>query len=307
MTRRILVTGGGGLVGNALRSLGSPEHVFVTRENGDLTDFEATLTLFEEVSPTHVIHLAAVVGGIGGNIMSSGDFFRRNILINANVLEAARLVGVERLVSFMSTCVFPDSASYPLTVEQLHQGEPHPSNFGYAYAKRMLEVQSRAYRAQWDLDYVVGIPTNVYGPFDNWSLSEGHVVPALIHKAYLAKAHGEPLVIWGSGRPLREFVFSRDVARLADWMVENYSGADPLILTSGVETSIAELAECVVDAIGFEGEVIFDSAKPEGQFRKPSDSSRLRALWPNFEFTPLQVGLQETVEWFVSHYPEVRR
>lgn len=307
MNQKILVTGGDGLVGNALRILDDPEHIFVTRADADLTDFEATLSLFERVSPTHVIHLAALVGGIGGNIMSSGDFFRRNILINANVLESARLVGVERLVSFMSTCVFPDRASYPLTVEQLHEGEPHPSNFGYAYAKRMLEVQSRAYRAQWNLDYVVGIPTNVYGPFDNWSLTEGHVVPALIHKAYLAKNNGEPLLIWGSGRPKREFVFSQDIARLADWMVRSYSGTEPLILTSGLETSIAELAELVVDAIGFKGEVVFDTTKPEGQFRKPSDSSKLHSLLPNFEFTPVHTGLQETVEWFVSNYPNLRR
>lgn len=307
MTATILVTGGDGLVGNALKSLGCSEHVFISRADADLTDFESTLALFQRLAPTHIIHLAAVVGGIGGNIMSSGDFFRSNILINANVLEAARLVGVERLVSFMSTCVFPDRASYPLTVEQLHEGEPHPSNFGYAYAKRMLEVQSRAYRAQWDLDYVVGIPTNVFGPFDNWSLSEGHVVPALIHKAYLAKANGQPLHIWGSGRPLREFIFSRDVARLADWMVRNYSGAEPLILTSGVETSIAELAQHVADAVGFDGPLVFDADKPEGQFRKPSDATRLRSLLPDFDFTPIEVGLRETVDWFTANYPKVRR
>lgn len=303
---RILVTGGSGLMGHALREMGLSEYVFVDRTDADLRHPEATVRLFQRIAPTHVIHLAAVVGGLGGNMAHSGRFFRDNALINLNVLEAARLTGVKRLVSFLSTCVFPDSANYPLTPDQLHDGEPHPSNFGYAYAKRMLEVQSRAYRSQWGVDFVVGIPTNVYGPHDNWSLSQGHVVPSLIHKAYLAKLSMTPLVVWGSGEPLREFIFAGDVARLADWMVRNYSGLPPLLLTSGTETSVRDLAYMVMKAIDYDGDVIFDLSKPEGQFRKPSDASPLQSLLPTFEFTPLEDGLRKTASWFVESFPNVR-
>ena len=303
---KLMVTGSDGLVGCALRGLAEGNTYFATREDGDLTDYEATRALFRRVEPTHVIHLAALVGGIGGNLMHSGDFFRSNILINTNVLDAAREVGVEKLVSYMSTCVFPNDASYPLTVDQLHLGPPHPSNFGYAYAKRMLEVQSRAYRAQWGMNYVVLIPTNIYGPHDNWNLTEGHVVPALIHKCAVAKQSGDPLVVWGSGTPLREFVYSRDVAALSLWAAAEYDSETPLILTSGIEVSIRNLVESVVEAMGFQGEVVFDADKPDGQFRKPSSAEPLRELLPDFEFTTLRDGMDETVRWFVEHYPNIR-
>jgi GDP-L-fucose synthase len=303
---KLLVTGSNGLVGSALRELVDGDVYFATRSDGDLTDYEVTRELFDRVRPTRVIHLAAMVGGIGGNLMHSGDFFRSNILINTNVLDAAREVGVEKLVSYMSTCVFPNEATYPLTVEQLHLGPPHPSNFGYAYAKRMLEVQSRAYRAQWGMNYVVLIPTNIYGPHDNWNLTEGHVVPALIHKCYLAMQSGDPLVVWGSGKPLREFVYSRDIAALSLWAAAEYESETPLILTSGIEISIRDLVDSVVNAMGFEGEVVFDSEKPDGQTRKPSSAEPLHELLPSFEFTDLQDGIAATVQWFVERFPNVR-
>ena len=304
--KRILVTGSDGLVGSALRSTLDGDVFFATREDADLTDFESADRLFREVAPTHVIHLAAVVGGIGGNIMHSGDFFRSNILINTNVLESARQNGVQRLVSFMSTCIFPNEAKYPLSVEDLHNGPPHPSNFGYAYAKRMLDVQTRAYRAQWDSDFVIAVPTNIYGPHDNWNLEEGHVAPALIHKCYLAKMRDEPLVVWGSGSPLREFIYSGDVARLASWVLDDYKGTEPIILTSGIETPIKELVHIVADAMEFEGPIVFDSEKPDGQFRKPSNAQPLLDLHGDFAFTPVAEGIRQTVDWFVANYPNVR-
>lgn len=303
---KLLVTGSDGLVGSAIRRLNPADAFFATREKADLTEFSATMKLFEKVQPTHVVHLAAVVGGIGGNLMHSGDFFRKNILINANVLEAARVAGVQRLVSFMSTCIFPNDAPYPLSVENLHDGPPHPSNFGYAYAKRMLEVQTRAYKAQWGLEFNVAIPTNIYGPHDNWNLVEGHVVPSLIHRCFLAKAKGESLSVWGSGNPLREFIYSDDVARLALWLIHEKAISEPLILTSGIETSIRELVGYVVESLDFQGEVCFDSTKPDGQMRKPSNDEPLRALDPPGSFVTLKEGIQKTVEWFIANYPNVR-
>ena len=206
----------------------------------------------------------------------------------------------------MSTCVFPDNCVYPLNEKDLHSGPPHPSNFGYAYAKRMLEVQSSAYRKEWNCNYVVAIPTNIYGPNDNFSLTEGHVVPALIHRAYHAKINKINLNVWGSGNPLREFVYADDIARLTLWAVENYSDETPIIFSSGIEVSIRELTEVVAKKLKFTGNLIFDSSKPDGQFRKPSDTTKLNTYLPDFEWTPLEDGIERTVDWFLSNYPNVR-
>ena len=303
----ILVTGSDGLVGSALRELISEDVYFASRKDADLTNYQETEALFNKIKPEKVIHLAALVGGIGGNLMHSGEYFRDNLQININTLEAARKTNVKKLVSFMSTCVFPNEGPYPLTPNSLHLGQPHPSNFGYAYAKRMLEVQSRAYRAQWGLDYVVAIPTNIFGPRDNFNLIEGHVVPALIHKTYLAKREKTNLTVWGTGKPLREFIFSKDVAKITLWMLDNYSDSEPLILTSGTETSIRDLVDYVVREMDYSGEINFDETKPDGQFRKPSSNEALLALLPNFSFTNLYDGVKETVEWFNGNYPSIRK
>jgi GDP-L-fucose synthase len=222
------------------------------------------------------------------------------------VLESARLAGTKKLISFMSTCVFPDKCTYPLNERELHNGPPHPSNFGYAYAKRMLEVQSSAYRKEWKCNYIVAIPTNIYGPNDNFSLVDGHVVPALIHKAFLARENRTDLTIWGSGKPLREFVYSGDIAKLALWAIDNYDEESPIIFSSGIEVSIRELAELVARKIKFLGKLVFDAGKPDGQFRKPSDTTKLRKYQPDFQWTPLEEGIETTVEWFLKHYPKVR-
>ena len=303
----ILVTGSNGLVGNALRRIHPEDCIFATRQDADLTDFSQTKALFERIRPEKVIHLAAVVGGIGGNMIHSGEYFRNNTMINLNVLESARITGVKKLISFMSTCVFPDKCTYPLNEKDLHNGPPHPSNFGYAYAKRMLEVQSSAYRKEWNCDFIVAIPTNIYGPNDNWSLTDGHVIPSLVHRCFLAKKNNAELTIWGSGKPLREFVFSDDIARLALWALDQYSEDSPIIFTSGIENSIKELVELIVGNLHFTGKLTFDATKPDGQYRKPSDDAKLKKYLPDFRFTPLAEGIEKTVDWFESHYPNMRQ
>jgi GDP-L-fucose synthase len=303
---KLLITGSAGLIGSAIKKENIENAFFADRKHADLTSFSDVMELFEKVQPTHVIHCAALVGGIGGNLMKSGDYFRNNILINTNVLEAARITEVENLVTFMSTCVFPDEANYPLTSDQLHLGPPHPSNFSYAYAKRMLEVQSRAYRNQWGVNFNILVPPNVYGPHDNWSLTEGHVVPALIHKFHKAKLKNEKVEIWGSGKPLREFVYASDIAKLSLWAVFNLDQEEPLMLTSGIETSIAQLVDNIAAEIGFNGEIFFNTSKPDGQMRKPSSAIALEKLNPNFKFTELTTGLKETISWFEKEFPNVR-
>jgi GDP-L-fucose synthase len=299
---KTLVTGGYGMVGSAMET-----QIKLSREICDLTNPKQTEALFRTIRPEGVIHCAGKVGGIGGNSNYKGEYFYDNLMINTNVIEASRRAGVKRLVAFLSTCVFPDNVSYPLTVDQVHQGEPHFSNYPYAYAKRMADVQIRAYREQYGLNYTSIIPSNIYGPNDNFSLEHGHVMPMLIHKLYLAKKNKTDFTVWGSGKPLREFIYSKDIAKIAEWALENYEGTEPLIVSGDEEISIKDLVGLLVDEFKFKGKVVFDETKPDGQFRKPSDNSKIKELLPDFEYTPFEQGIKETVNWFKENYENARK
>lgn len=299
--RKLLVTGGNGLVGSAIEA-----DVKIGREF-DLVDSIQTAKAFEIHKPTHVIHCAGKVGGLGGNMNHKGEYFYDNLMINTNVIEEARKSGVTNLVAFLSTCVFPDAIEYPLTEKKIHLGEPHSSNYPYAYAKRMSDIQIRAYREQYGMKYTSVIPCNIYGPNDNFSLTHGHVIPMLMHKIYQAQQNNSELVIWGDGSPLREFIYSKDVARLAEWAVDNYDEAEPIIFSTSEEISIAEAVELLVSAFNFKGNVRFDISKPNGQYRKPSDNSKLKSYLPDFKFTPIEEGLGETVKWFINNYETSRK
>tara|TARA_Y100001958_G_C21196593_1_gene523851 strand:+ start:234 stop:1139 length:906 start_codon:yes stop_codon:yes gene_type:complete len=300
--KKVLITGGGGMVGSAMES-----PLKLTRDYCDLLNRKQTNRFFSAVKPEGVIHCAGKVGGIGGNSNYKGQYFYENILINTNVIEAARQAGVQNLVSFLSTCVFPDKVKYPLTVDQVHQGDPHDSNYPYAYAKRMADIQIRAYREQYNINYTSIIPSNIYGPNDNFSLEHGHVMPMLIHKLYLAKKNKTDFVVWGSGKPLREFIYSKDIAKIAEWVLFNYKGTDPLIVSGDEEISIKDLVGILVDEFKFKGKVIFDKTKPDGQLRKPSDNSVIKELMPDFEYTPFEKGIKETVSWFIENYESARK
>tara|TARA_B110000503_G_scaffold16972_2_gene24399 strand:+ start:1039 stop:1941 length:903 start_codon:yes stop_codon:yes gene_type:complete len=299
---KTLITGGGGLVGSAMKS-----ELKLTREFCDLTDRKQTESLFKTIRPEGVIHCAGKVGGIGGNSNYKGEYFYDNLMINTNVIEASRKAGVKRLVAFLSTCVFPDKVTYPLTIDQIHTGIPHTSNDAYSYAKRMADVQINAYREQYGINYTSIIPSNIYGPNDNFSLVHGHVMPMLIHKLYLAKQNKTDFTVWGSGKPLREFIYSKDVARLAEWTLENYEGTEPLIFSGDEEYSIKDLVDILVAEFKFKGNVKFDESKPDGQFKKPSDNSKIKELYPEFEYTPLEIGIKETVNWFIENYETARK
>jgi GDP-L-fucose synthase len=299
---KTLITGGGGMVGSAMES-----PLKLTREYCDLTNPKQTISLFKAIRPEGVIHCAGKVGGVGGNMNYKGEYFYDNLMINTNVIEAARQAGVQRLVAFLSTCVFPDDVQYPLTIEQIHKGEPHSSNYPYAYAKRMADVQIRAYREQYGLNYTSIIPSNIYGPNDNFSLEHGHVMPMLIHKLYLAKQNKTDFVVWGTGKPLREFIYSKDIAKISEWVLENYESEEPLIISGDEEISIKDLVEILVDEFKFKGKVIFDESKPDGQFKKPSDNSKIKELLPDFKYTPFEQGIKETFNWFIENYETARK
>lgn len=300
--KKILLTGGYGLVGSAINADVRPKSNLYNLVNPSQVN-----EMYNVHRPTHVIHCAAQVGGIVGNMNHKGEYFYNNIMINTNVIEGARLYGVKKLVSFLSTCVFPDDAEYPLNESQIHKGEPHTSNNAYAYAKRMADIQIRAYREQYGLNYTSVIPTNIYGPNDNFSLLNGHVIPMLIHKMYNSIKTGEDFVVWGTGKPLREFIYSKDVAKLTEWVLDQYNEDEPIIFSTSNEISIKDLVDLLVKEFNFKGKVIFDNTKPDGQFRKPSDNSKIKKYLPDFEFTPIEAGIKETVNWFMNNYENARK
>jgi len=303
MENNILVTGGNGLVGSEFVG----DHYFKPSSKVyDLRRTEDTNRLMLKGFDS-IIHCAAKVGGVGGNMNFKGDFFYDNIMMNTNIIEGARMSGVKNLVAFLSTCVFPDNVEYPLTESKIHLGPPHTSNDAYAYAKRMTDIQIRAYREQYGLNYKSVIPCNIYGPNDNYDIVNGHVLPSLIHKCYLARENKTPLSIWGSGKPLREFIFSKDVAKLTEWVLHNYNENEPIILSTSEEISIMDMVDIIVELMNFKGNVIFDSSKPDGQFRKPSDNSKIKHYLPDFKFTPIYEGLKETIEYFENHYNVIRK
>ncbi|CAE6385629.1 unnamed protein product [Rhizoctonia solani] len=320
MSDVILVTGGSGLVGAAIKYIIETEPegsrfgkrpgekwVFASSSEGDLRhvkDPAATSALFDKYKPTHVIHLAALVGGLFKNMKYKLTFLRDNVRINDNVLETSHQIKVKKLISCLSTCVFPDKVEYPLDENKIHLGPPHDSNFGYAHAKRMVDVQNHAYNEEFGDNFTSAIPTNVFGPHDNFDLEDSHVIPGLIHKCYLAKRNGTPFVVSGTGKPLRQFIYSRDLAKLFIWMLRDYESVEPLILSVGEdeEVSIRSVADAIVKAVGFEGEYKFDTSRADGQFRKPASNKKLLELTGGFEFTPFDKALDETVKWFLENY-----
>jgi GDP-L-fucose synthase len=314
---RILVTGGTGLVGKAIQEIAIVNQkpniddvwTFVSSKDADLCDFESTKALFERIRPTHVIHLAAMVGGLFKNLKYKVDFYRKNVLMNDNVMECSRIFGVKKLVSCLSTCIFPDKTTYPIDETMIHDGPPHDSNCGYAYAKRMIDVMNKCYNEQYGCNFTSIIPTNVYGPHDNFSIEDGHVIPGLIHKCYLAKKYNIDFHVWGTGRPLRQFIFSHDLAKLVIWTMNHYDSPEPIILSvdEDAEVSIANLSEYIADILDFDGYIVFDSNKPDGQHKKTACNKKLRDLCGDFKFTPIQEGLKETCQWFIANYDSARK
>ena len=315
MSSNAICTGDTGLIGTALCSAIDWKYLYRAHqdERFDLRNIEDTKDLFYSAK-THfyssandivVYHLSAKVGGIGANINNLADFYRDNILMNTNVLEVARIARVKKLVSLASTCVYPDNAPYPLKESDLHSGEPHFSNYAYAFAKRMLDVQSRAYRDQYGCNFVVAIPTNVYGTCDNYDLQNGHAIPVLIHKIYRAKINNEKSVTcFGSGEELRDFIYVKDVASALITIMEKYDEKTPINIATGNEVSISSVVEMICFFIGYSGEVIWNG-KLSGQFRKPVDTTKITKLGWKPKFT-LNEGLERSCEWFMNNYPNVR-
>ena len=296
-----VITGGTGLIGSAFN-----QGVKLSSKR-DLRDYDKAKFAISMYKPDVVVHCAAKVGGVGANMQFPADFFMDNIRMNTNVIQACQELKIPKLVSFLSTCVFPDKVEYPLDETKIELGPPHASNFAYAYAKRMADVQIRAFNKQYGTQYFSVIPCNVYGPNDNYSLEVGHVIPMLIHKCYLAKKNRKTFEVWGDGTPLREFVYSKDVANIVDLLIQKYTGTEPVIISNPTEYSIKQVVDLIVEYMGFKGKVKWLTDKPNGQHRKPSSNAKLLSIIGHYEFTTLEKGLKESIEWFILNYPKVRK
>lgn len=312
MREIILVTGGSGLVGKAIQQIKANYSYtwhFVTSKDCDLTDLENTKKLFDKIKPNFVIHLAANVGGLYKNMNNKVSMLEDNLQINFNVLKCCDLFGVEKCISCLSTCIFPDKVEYPITEEQLHDGPPHYSNNTYAYSKRLLEIQSNAYKEQYKKQFICVIPTNIYGPDDNFSLENGHVIPALIHKCYIAKKNNNKFTVKGSGKPLRQFIYSLDLAELIMWVLEKYTLLDNIILSVSEqsEVSIKHVAEQIAKAFDYNTSLEFDTSFEDGQYKKTVDNSKLVSLYSNYTFTNIETGIRNTVDWFRANYDSCRK
>jgi GDP-L-fucose synthase len=305
----VIVTGGAGFLGSyvmdALRHRGIGKLFVVRSREYDLRHEAATKQLLKDIPATMIIHMAAVVGGIGANRAHPGQFFYENIMMGTMLMEQARLAGIQKFVAVGTICEYPKITPIPFREENLWDGYPEETNAPYGLAKKMLLVQGNAYRQEYGFNSIHLLPVNLYGPRDNFDPSSSHVIPALIKKCFDAMQHGETEIeIWGDGSPTREFVYVKDAAEGIVLAAERYNGADPVNIGSGNEISIRDLATLIAELTGFTGKFRFDPSKPNGQPRRQLDVSRAREQFGFSASTTFRDGLRESVEWYRAQIKE---
>ncbi len=303
--RRIVVTGGAGFLGRQVcRELETrrPASIVVPRSrNCDLRDRAAIQGLMADAKPQVLIHLAAVVGGIGANRENPGRYFYDNAIMGIELIEQARLSGVEKVVAVGTICSYPKHTPVPFREENLWDGYPEETNAPYGLAKKMLLVQAQAYRQQYGLNAICLLPVNLYGPGDNFDPATSHVIPAIIRKVVEAQRAGESFIdVWGTGNASREFLFVRDAARAIVLAAERYNEAEPVNIGSGSEIKIRELVELICRLCGFSGQVHWDASRPDGQPRRCLDTTRALAKFGFRADASLADGLKETIQWYVE-------
>jgi len=301
-----MVTGGGGFFGSfvvdRLRAEGAKEIFVPRRREYDLVDPAAVARAYRDGQPDMVIHMAAVVGGIGANQERPGEFFYENLMMGAQLMEQARRHGVEKFVAIGTVCSYPKFTPVPFREADLWVGYPEETNAPYGIAKKMLMVQAEAYRQQYGFNSINLLPVNLYGPRDNFDPESSHVIPALIRKCVEAKHAAAPFVTcWGTGNPTREFLYVEDAAEAVVLAAERYDGSEPVNLGSGEEISTRRLAELIRSITGYEGAIRWDASRPDGQPRRALDTSRAALAFGFRARTPLVVGLERTVAWYLGH------
>lgn len=304
----VLVTGGGGFLGSHLveRLQADGVEPFVARRSDyDLTLPEDTERLFADASPDLVFHLAAEVGGIGANMANPGRYWYANLMMGTHVLEQSRRAEVDKLVLVGTICAYPKFAPVPFREEDLWDGYPEETNAPYGVAKKALLVGAQSYREQYGLNTVFLLPVNLYGPRDNFDLENSHVIPALIRKMLEAQDRGErEVTLWGDGSPTREFLYVDDCAEALQLAAARYEGAEPVNLGTGEEISIKQLAEVIAAETGFDGQIVWDTSKPNGQPRRKLDTSRAEREFGFRARTRFPKGIKETVAWYRTSVPE---
>jgi GDP-L-fucose synthase len=315
---KVLVTGGYGLVGYSLQKIVEMEYkhknhdfVFLSRKDCDLRNNENVIKYFTECKPDVVIHLASKVGGVYHNMNGNYTFLMDNIKINMNVIEACEKANVKRLINILSTCIFPDSnIKYPLTSDQLHNGLPHHSNIGYAYSKRVLHLASNLLAKQGNIKVINITPTNLYGDYDNYDLQKSHVIPGLIHKSYIAQRDSTALMVFGSGKAMRQFLYVDDLSRIILEFVNNDLDQNEISIIASPpeshEISIRNLINLICKISKFDGDIIYDMSYSDGQFKKTTNDDELKRYLPNFNFTPLEEGISNTIEYFKQNHDKLR-
>ena len=302
-SKRVLVTGGSGFLGRhvvaALERHGCRDIFVVRKARHDLTHEPDVIRLFKETRPDIVVHLAAVVGGIGANRESPGRFFYQNVMMGALTMEQARVAGVEKFVGVGTICAYPKLAPVPFLERDLWNGYPEETNAPYGIAKKMLLVQGQAYRQEYGFNAIHLLPVNLYGPHDNFDPSSSHVIPALIRKCLEAiDARSDEVVCWGTGNATREFLYVEDCAEAIVLAAEQHDGLEPVNVGAGFEISIRDLAELISELTGFKGRLTFDRTKPDGQPRRSLDVTRARNSFGFATTTDFRTGLERTIEWY---------
>ncbi len=309
--RRVCVTGGAGFLGSfvveKLRQRGANE-VFVPRiEDYNLVQLEAIQRMLRDAKPQVILHLAALAGGIGANRSRPAEFFYVNLMMGVQLMHEAWKAGVEKFVAVGTICAYPKYTPIPFKEEHLWDGYPEETNAPYGLAKKMLLVQAQAYRAQYGFNAIYPLPVNLYGPRDNFDLETSHVIPALIRKCIEAQEKGmDHIVLWGDGSPTREFLYVEDAAEGLLLATERYDGPEPFNLGSGQEISIRDLAHLIARLTGFEGEIVWDTSKPNGQPRRALDTHRAEEFFGFRARVPLEEGLKRTIAWYRAHRDEMR-
>ena len=304
--QRVCVTGGAGFFGSyvveKLEQLGAVE-IFIPRiEQYDLVNLDDIRRMLRHGDPSLIIHLAALVGGIGANRARPADFFYINLMMGVQLMHEAWKYGVDKFVAVGTICAYPKYTPVPFKEENLWDGYPEETNAPYGLAKKMLLVQAQAYRQQYDFNAVFPLPVNLYGPRDNFDLETSHVIPALIRKYIEAKEQGKSqVVLWGDGTPTREFLYVEDAVDGLLLAAEHYNSSEPVNLGSGNEISIKDLAEMIAYLTGFEGELVWDTTKPNGQPRRALDVNRAKQLFGFHAETSLKEGLKRTIEWYQAN------
>jgi GDP-L-fucose synthase len=304
--RRVVVTGGAGFLGSyvieGLQERGCKNILVPKIEEYDLVKLDDIIRMYEDMRPDIVIHLAAVVGGIGANREHPGEFFYKNLMMGVQLIEQGRLRNIEKLVAIGTVCAYPKFTPVPFKEEDIWNGYPEETNAPYGLAKKMLLVQSQSYRAEYGFNSIFLLPVNLYGPRDNFDPASSHVIPALIKKCVDAtKSGADHIDCWGTGKASREFIYAADAAEGILLATEHYDGAEAVNIGAGFEITIKELAEKIAEITGFGGEIRWDSSKPDGQPRRCLDTSRAKEYFGFEAKTSFCEGLKETIDWYMKN------